>query len=537
MIRKLSITRKILLIPLVGAAGFIFYVMFSVMAVNDAVEKLDVAQDQQFPLMLTAESNRVRLDKIKNTLSSAVSAGEAEKLTQANTLAEAFRSDFKDVNVQDDATRREIEDILKDFDAYYSLASSLSKDMVEGSADFSKVGERADKMSSMIKQLDTRLDGFYEDQRGKFKAAFDNANQEAANIANVGILAAVVTLGALLAVAIPISRVISKSMDEVVDRLRTMAQTDGDLTIRISTNSQDEVGDLVYWFNSFVEKLQQVIRQLVESAVPLAELSETVHNLSGRMQKSLGQQDEYAAQSQQAMEEMSRSVAEIAESAAEAANAASNANQHAEQGNRVVGETVSGINSLSQRLGEAAEVVGNVQQHTDKVSGVLDVIKGIAEQTNLLALNAAIEAARAGEQGRGFAVVADEVRALASRTQDSTEEITETLKNLQEVAQRAVADMQNSTEVVQSNVDKVGHAGETLQSITGLVDTITSMNQQIATATEQQESLSRDMVNQVNQIREQTKEGATDSDELKGVSERLDVLARELKAVAGQFRV
>ncbi|PAV24498.1 hypothetical protein CF392_15935, partial [Tamilnaduibacter salinus] len=153
-----------------------------------------------------------------------------------------------------------------------------------------------------------------------------------ANIANVGILAAVVTLGALLAVAIPISRVISKSMDEVVDRLRTMAQTDGDLTIRISTNSQDEVGDLVYWFNSFVEKLQQVIRQLVESAVPLAELSETVHNLSGRMQKSLGQQDEYAAQSQQAMEEMSRSVAEIAESAAEAANAASNANQHAEQG-------------------------------------------------------------------------------------------------------------------------------------------------------------------------------------------------------------
>jgi methyl-accepting chemotaxis protein len=230
-------------------------------------------------------------------------------------------------------------------------------------------------------------------------------------------------------------------------------------------------------------------------------------------------------------------VSEISSNAAEAASATQSANLESDKGKEVVENAVTSIKALHENIGSSSEMVNQLQNDTNKVNVVLEVIRAIAEQTNLLALNAAIEAARAGEQGRGFAVVADEVRSLASRTQDSTQEINQILGQLQNAAENAVAGMQASINEVETSVTNTIAAGDSLLSIKDTVDTITRMNEQIATATEQQQQTSATMVENVVQINEKAEEASIGSNDLNDVSVQLANLASELELITQQFKV
>ncbi|MEW6982193.1 methyl-accepting chemotaxis protein [Colwelliaceae bacterium 6471] len=535
--RKLSVKFKILLIPAVGTIGFVFYLSTSMYTSSKAVELLDNAQNVRFPLLQTSERSLVLLDKIKKTLSDAVTQGESDLLVEANSMSAQIKQSLKLASGFDSETSGDIKALEKQFDSYYQLAFEMSQQMVDGTADFSTLSERSKAMSEQLLELQKNLNNFQNDQMKSFTNAFEQVNEQAEATITFGIIMALITIILLFTVSLSISSAICQNLAKVVDSFKGIAQENGDLTVRIQTTSQDEIGDLVYWFNSFMEKLQQVIKQIVDTATPLAETASTIDELSDSSKNTAEQQMHTVEQSLRSVNEMSQSVASITRNAADAADAARNANEEAEKGHHIVNETIVGIRELADNVTESATAILKLQEDTNQVNQVLEVIKSIADQTNLLALNAAIEAARAGEQGRGFAVVADEVRSLASRTQDSTKEINQILVQLQEAAQSAVSKMDSSKQQVESSVGRANEAGERLTTITETVNIISDMNSQIAVATEEQHQISTLMVAQVEDIKERAEEASGVSDKMTTVSHSLSSLASEQEQITKLFKV
>jgi len=538
--KTLSVRYKILLIPLVGALGFCVYLAITLIAMSNIVKQLDGAYRVEYQLLQTSEYSLVRLDKLKETLGNAATMGEADLLDTANVYAQETRDKLQK-NIQSDKDNASyLRKLLTDFNDYYQLAFALSKEMVDGTADFATLGQRSQEMSDKLTSLQDKLNKFRTERYESFTNAFEAVNKEADTTSTTGIIVGVITILALFAVAIPVAKTISSSLKDIIVSMKDIAQENGDLTVRLTTNSKDEMGELVLWFNSFIEKLQGVIKNVVDTALPLADTASTISTLSHSAIDSFNRQSDSVIQSRQSVEEMSHSVADIttnAADAADAADAAKNANTEAEKGKDVVEQTVTGIRDLAESVTQAAETIDQLQEDTNRVNVVLEVIRGIAEQTNLLALNAAIEAARAGEQGRGFAVVADEVRNLASRTQESTEEINQMLGQLQGAAKKAVAMMENSRASVEASVKTANEAGDSLVVITETVNTIADMNGAIAVATEEQHQVSGLMVGHVEEIQACADEASKASNEVAGVSEQLTSLASELESVARQFKV
>lgn len=537
LFRNLSIRQKVLLIPIVGAAGFLAYLFLTLHFLNGTAAQLSDAHTKQFPLLQIAQKNLDRLASIQEAMSFGVSSGEHEVIRTADQLAESIRGDIARSQEIDSSLKQELSQILHTFNEYYEQASRISIGMIDGTVNFETLQARSKEMAASLESLEAQLQAFRDDRLRIFNSAFTTAKTSAAKLTSVGIILCVATLTALFAVGIPISNMIKHSVDRVIVTLKDIAEDNGDLTVRLSTRNKDEIGDLVQWFNTFMEKLQAVIQQIVETAPPLAALATDVNGLSNSITQTLSQQNNSVIDSKHNIELMSESISSIARNAGEASEAAKVADEEADKGRQVVASTVTGIQKLAGNVREASNAVAALEQDAVRVNVVLDVIKGIAEQTNLLALNAAIEAARAGEQGRGFAVVADEVRGLAFRTQQSTEEIHSILAQLQKASQAAVQTMKDSTVAVETSVEDANLAGRSLDAITETVKTISAMNEQIARATDEQGYISTELVGEAERIRQQTKNTAESASKLNNVSEQLDSLAGSLEQVTRQFRV
>ena len=534
---SLSIKAKILLIPLVATIGFVVYLAISISAMNNTVKDLEQAYEIEYQLLQSAEYGLVRLDKIKENLGNAVTLGETELLDVATDLSNELKTKLNQVKSLEPEANTTLTKILADFDQYFQLAYTLSSQLVDGSADFETVGATSKRMADSLSALQQELETFQSERYATFTEAFEQASETADTTSTIGITVGVITITALFVVALPIANTICKNLISIIDSMKDIAKENGDLTVRLSTNSKDEIGDLVFWFNSFIEKLQTVIKDVVDTAIPVAQTSQNIQQLSEQSLETFARQTDSVTQSKQSVEEMSHSVADITRNAADAADAAKVASDEANKGQQVVEQTVKGIQDLAENVKSSADTINQLQQDTEKVNVVLEVIRGIAEQTNLLALNAAIEAARAGEQGRGFAVVADEVRNLASRTQESTEEINQMLAQLQSAASQAVEKMESSRISVENSVETANQAGDSLVAINEKVNIISDMNGAIAVATEEQNQVSSLMVGHVENIQHCADDATQVSNQSAQVSDRLASLAAELEDVAKQFKV
>ncbi len=358
-----------------------------------------------------------------------------------------------------------------------------------------------------------------------------------ARLRNSILLIAAIALLVGLALAWFVSRSITCPLRDTVRAMDDIAAGEGDLTRRLPGDGRDEISRLCEAFNRFAGKIHGTVGQLAQATDELKGAAGTLQAITEATHDGVERQRLETEQVATAMNQMTATVQEVARHAGEAADATRAAGDESRQGRAVVEKVSQGIQRLAGDIGTASEVMTKLEQESLNIGSVLDVIRNIAEQTNLLALNAAIEAARAGEQGRGFAVVADEVRTLASRTQQSTQEIQDMIERLQAEAQKAVRMMDESREQVSHNVEHAQRAGAALATIDGRVGTMTDMNLQIASAAEEQtsvaEEINRNVIN-INELMQQTAEGAG---QIARASESLSDLATRLERLVGQFRL
>lgn len=319
--------------------------------------------------------------------------------------------------------------------------------------------------------------------------------------------------------------------------MQDIAAGEGDLTQRLPEEGNDEINQVAVAFNLFVGKVQKTLIQTYDSMAELSDSTNTLKGLASQNSESVNKQRVETQQVATAITEMAATVEEIAKSADSAALAAREANSEASQGKEAMAMTVNAIDSMAKEVTNAAEVINRLESDSDSIGSVLDVIRGIADQTNLLALNAAIEAARAGEQGRGFAVVADEVRTLAKRTQDSTSEIHSIIENLQSGTRNAAKVMSGGLMAANQTVETAGRAGEALNNIVNAVSTILDMNTQIATASEQQTTVAHEIDSSVVRISDVSEVAAEGSSKTASMSQELSNLGDKLIALVKQFKL
>ena len=537
LLLRLTVGQKILLIPIIGTLSFaIFVIINSVVSAQNASE-LETAQNVDFPALQLSTSALTNMEKVRDILASSVTTGDIDAVDAAREKADVVRADLTSISRIAPELSGDINTILNTFNAYSEMALSLTSSILDNTADFATLGGQLETMNSRYDEAINQLNGFKSSRQQTFEKAFEQYNSAQDFLFWLGLLMGVLTTLVLFGTAIPVTKTITGNLTRVVKSLRDIAEEDGDLTIRIQTNAQDEVGDLVKYFNRFMEKLQRVVKDIVDTTLPLSDLAQNLNQLTDTTNQNISQQQGAAVHAKQAVDNMNHSVIAVAESAAEAARAADEASSASNNGQQVVNSTVTNIQALAQNVEETAEVIRKLENDSNQVGVVLDVIKGIAEQTNLLALNAAIEAARAGEQGRGFAVVADEVRTLASRTQQSTEQIQQTIERLQTAAHQAVSVMSSGTLQAEGSVTEANKAGDSLVVIADTISRISAMNGQIASSTDDQQAVARQIVGFVDEIYARTDETSQNSDRLASASTELAGLAKNLENIARQFRV
>lgn len=534
---KLSVAQKIFLIPIIGAVSFITFVVINSIVSAQNASQLQVAKSVDFPALQLSTSVLTNMEKVRDTLASSVTTGDTEAIGIAKEKVEAVLDDLQAIRRIDPGLSADVTKLQSTFSAYSDQAVSVTASILNETADFSTLSDKLEEMNANYDNAISLVNQFIASRQSAFEQAFSEYNSAQEFLFWLGIIMGIVTTLILFGTAYPITGEIRGNLTRVVKSLRDIAQEDGDLTIRIQTNAQDEVGDLVRYFNLFMEKLQKVVKDIVQTTLPLSDLAQNLSQLTDTTNKNIADQQGAATKAKNAVDDMNHSVVAVAESAAEAARAADEATNASNQGQSVVNSTVRSIQSLAKNVDDSAQVIRKLENDSNQVGVVLDVIKGIAEQTNLLALNAAIEAARAGEQGRGFAVVADEVRTLASKTQKSTEEIQNTIEQLQSAARSAVQVMSSGTQQAESSVSEANKAGASLNVIADTIGRISAMNGQIASTTDNQQAVAEQIVGYVDEIYARTDETARNSVRLASASSELANLAKSLEGIARQFKV
>lgn len=350
------------------------------------------------------------------------------------------------------------------------------------------------------------------------------------------ITVAIVTL-LIIILSFFIARSVITPIKKTTEALADLAQGEGDLTQRLPVDGKDEIAHLSQSFNEFMVKIHDIIRQVQESAITVKSGSTQLSSLSTKSLQNNEQQNAQTAQIATATNEMLSTINEIANSAATAADLAEEANSNATNSKDIVNKSVQSVKDLSMEINGASTVISELNHECSSIDSVLSVIKAIAEQTNLLALNAAIEAARAGEQGRGFAVVADEVRTLAGRTQVATLEINDIIVQLQAKANEAVSVISKSENIAEDAVNQANNASQSLDSISNSIIAISDANHHIATAAEEQSSVTREIDERVTAIAALSEASTKDSVQINDGNETLNKLGTQLTELIKTFKI
>lgn len=492
----------------------------------DAVRELRLAGDKlrgSDPLTLaeTASGLSKRMLDLRGYESQFIIEGSAEALEEWTYINDDLQTVARSLMVwMDDEQKRSIETALQALTLYQQAFANYQQMRTQSQQSEAAMVEQARAMLALVEESKVQQE----------QAMTDDSGQALFMLGAMGLAAVVIGLLA----ALVISRSIVSPLQQAVAFAQRIAA--GDLTQDLPQNRRDEPGQLMAAMQSMSVSLRTLVGRIGSGVSQIAAAAEQLSAITAQTSEGVQTQKQETEQTATAMHQMAATVQEVAQNAEQASMAARDADHEAQQGNSVVQQAMSQIAQLANEVEQSADSITALNQESGRIGSVLEVIRNVAEQTNLLALNAAIEAARAGEQGRGFAVVADEVRALAKRAQESTEEIEQLISSLQRLAKVAVDKMQSSRSMTQRTVVLAGEAGSALGRITLAVSTIEQMNQQIAAAAEEQSVVADTISESVTRVRDIGEQSASASQQTAASSAELARLGVELQGLVAQFR-
>ena len=485
----------------------------------ESLDPYDPQRQQRYPLVRNARYDLllVRYDVLAFTELPSVANEQAmqKQITRAGDNLRQLQQAYSG----EDA--RQVERVLEELQQYIDAIErfvAASHDIVEQDQTLAGYGQQISALSLALVERQAQL---------------RTQDVRSANVQQLGIAALALALGILFASLM--TRQIIVPLTQTLAVVKRFAE--GDLSDIPRSQRRDEIGVLQRGVQQMGDTLRELISGIRDGVSQLSSAAEQLSAVTEQTSAGVNSQKQETDQVATAMQEMTATVHEVARNAEEASQAASEADTETTQGDVVVGQVVRGIESLAQEMQRSTDAMAILQEESGRIGSVMDVIKAVAEQTNLLALNAAIEAARAGEAGRGFAVVADEVRSLAQRTQQSTEEIESLIQALQQGTQQVATALHDSRAMTDDSVGLARQAGQALEAIAHKVANIQVMNQQIAAAAEQQGAVAEEISRSVVNVRDVAEQTATASDQTASSSAELARLGNHLQELVSRFRV
>ncbi|WP_278413337.1 methyl-accepting chemotaxis protein [Stutzerimonas kunmingensis] len=540
MLKNLSLTAKLSLVPAVALVGLVLYVVYTSLQLSATDSRLVLLETRSYPTLEKADAVIFQFSRVPALLNNAVAAGEPGILDEAREVLQQIDSQQQALASLLSEQRQQLQalsDWRKAVRDYADNALAASTKLIDGSASFDDLRPSLDRMASDLAQAQKLGSDFRAQAYDDFQQTLVQTREANAATTRLGIilslaLVVLVSLGAWLVI-----RSVMVNIRGVITSLQSIARGDGDLTQRVNVESNDEIGAMIELFNSFLDKLQRTIRQIIEAANPLGQVSKELYKLTQGSEENAKSQQHHTDSITRDILTMTGSIQEVAQRSQQASDEANSAARQAATAREHVGSLSTGISDLGDSVMGAVKAMEQLEEETQEVGSVLTVIRSIAEQTNLLALNAAIEAARAGEQGRGFAVVADEVRNLAQKTAASTAEIQQIIQRLQNSANTVLNVMTSNGEKSRASIERSVEATQLLEAIARTVNQIDELNAGIAQFTQEQIGLSSSIQQETQVLQQDAQATANGAEATARLGEQLVSTGDHLRAATGQFRV
>ena len=539
MLKNLPLTLKLFLAPAVAILGLILYVGYTSFQLSATDTRLKALETHRYPVLERADAAIFQFSRVPGLLNGAVAAGEEALLTEASEVLKAVATQQQELGqlIETPSRRQQLDNWRLAVNRYSENAISASGKLVSGSASFADLGPSLDRMAQDLAEAQKLAAEFRSAAYDDFEQSLAETREVNDTTTRVGIILSLALLVLVTLCAWAVIRSVMANVRGVINSLQSIAKGDGDLTRRVNVESNDEIGAMIRLFNGFLDKLQATIRQIIDAASPIGDCSKELYRLTQGSEENAKSQQHHTDSISRDIHTMTGSIHEVAQRSRQASDEAGSASRQAIAARTNIGNLSTSISDLGNSVMSAVNAMQQLEEETQEVGSVLTVIRSIAEQTNLLALNAAIEAARAGEQGRGFAVVADEVRNLAQKTAASTAEIQQIIQRLQNSANTVLNVMTANGDKSRESIEHSIEATQLLEAIAKTVSQIDQLNAGIARHTQEQIGLSESIQKETEVLQQDAQATANGAEATARLGEQLVGTGDHLRDATAQFRV